>query len=145
MKNEEEKLRHAGTFFIRTLLGIIFLMQGYGKVFTMGVPHVYERFFKVFEDGVLPKWLIVFTAYYTSYVELIGGFLLVTGLFRKFAMYLLALDLLIVSFGHGLMEPIWDLSHVIPRAILLSALFLLPTDWDEWNLDKLIKQTTKSG
>jgi len=101
---------------------------------------VYEMFFKIFENTFLPKWLILSTAYYTSYVEMIGGFLLIIGLFRKYAMYLLALDLLIVSFGHGLMEPIWDLSHVIPRAILLTALFLLPVEWDKWNVDSLIKK-----
>ena len=136
---EQQKLRNAGMFFIRVLLGIIFFMQGYGKIFTMGMHKVYESFFKDFENTALPKWLIVSTAYYTSYVELIGGFLLISGLFRKFAMYLLALDLLIVSFGHGFMEPIWDLSHVIPRAILLSALFFLPTDWDKWHADGLIR------
>jgi putative oxidoreductase len=37
------------------------------------------------------------------------------------------------------MEPIWDLSHVIPRAILLSALFFLPKDWDRWNVDAFLK------
>ena len=128
-----------GLFFIRVLLGIIFLMQGYGKVFTIGVSKVYDMFFKVFETTWLPKWLIVSTAYFTSYVELVGGFLLIIGLFKKFALPLLAADLLIVSFGHGLLEPIWDLSHVIPRAILLSSILLLPAHWDKWNADTLLK------
>lgn len=50
---------------------------------------------------------------------------------------------LIVSFGHGLMEPIWDLSHVMPRAFLLSALLLLPIGWDTWSLDEWIKNKMK--
>jgi uncharacterized membrane protein YphA (DoxX/SURF4 family) len=136
----EERQRAAGIFFIRVLLGIIFLMQGYGKVFTMGLSVVYDRFFRVFENSILPKWLIITTTYYTSYVELIGGFLLIIGLFRRCAMYVLAVDLLIVSFGHGLMEPIWDLSHVIPRTILLAGLFFLPYSWDKWNADALLKK-----
>jgi len=140
MSKSQTPMQIPGIFFIRCLLGIIFLMQGYGKIFAIGVPKVYEMFFKIFENTFLPKWLILSTAYYTSYVEMIGGFLLIIGLFRKYAMYLLALDLLIVSFGHGLMEPIWDLSHVIPRAILLAALFLLPPEWDKWNVDSLIKK-----
>src|SRR5450755_3400227 len=129
--------------FIRTLLGIIFFMQGYGKLFTIGISQVYESFFKIFENTFLPKWLIVSTAYYTSFAELIGGFLLIAGLFRIYALYLLAFDLLIVSFGHGLMEPIWDLSHVIPRAFLLSALFMLPPVWDRWSGDEWIKNRRK--
>ncbi len=135
---KEERQRAAGMFFIRVLLGIIFFMQGFGKVFTMGLPVVYARFFRAFENSILPKWLIITTAYYTSYAELIGGFLLIIGLFRKCAMYVLAVDLLIVSFGHGLMEPIWDLSHVIPRSILLAILFFLPPSWDKWCFDALI-------
>jgi len=145
MNQEQTAFRTAGMFFIRTLLGIIFLMQGYGKLFTFGIHRVYGSFFKIFENTFLPKRLIVSTAYYTSFTELVGGFLLVAGFFRICAMYLLALDLLIVSFGHGLIEPIWDLSHVIPRAILLSALFLLPPIWDEWSADEYIKVRMKSG
>lgn len=130
--------RAAATCFTRVLLGIIFLMQGYGKIFTYGVPTIYHKFFDDFEKTFLPKWLLWATAYYTSYVELICGFSLVIGLFRKFALYLLAIDLLVVSFGHGLLEPIWDLQHVIPRAILLIALLLIPSQWDKWNLDELL-------
>lgn len=132
--------RPAGVFFARALLGIIFLMQGYGKVFTIGVPEVYEMFFKDFESTFLPKWLIVGTAYFSSYIELIAGFFLIIGLFRKYALFLLAIDLLVVSFGHGLMQPIWDLQHVIPRAILLSALLLFPDEWDKWNVDRNIRR-----
>jgi uncharacterized membrane protein YphA (DoxX/SURF4 family) len=131
-------MQTAGMFFIRTLLGIIFLMQGYGKIFTIGVGKVYDMFFKPFEATFLPKWLIISTAYYTSYIEMIGGLLLLIGLFRKYTLYLLAIGLLIVSFGHGLMEPIWDLSHVIPRAVFLAALMLLPFEMDKWNADSLI-------
>ena len=71
--------RAAALLFARALLGIIFLMQGYGKIFTYTVPKVYGMFFKDFEKTFLPKWLIWGTAYYTSYVELICGFLLIIG------------------------------------------------------------------
>jgi putative oxidoreductase len=132
--------RAAGLFFARALLGIIFLMQGYGKVFGFGVAKVYDLFFKDFEHTLLPKWLLWGTVYYTSYVELICGFLLMIGLLRQCSLFLLAANLLIVSFGHGLMEPIWDLQHVMPRAILLITLLLVPQRWDRWCLDRLIKQ-----
>lgn len=138
MKNESA--RAAGVLFTRVLLGIIFFMQGFGKVFTFTVPKVYHMFFKEFEATWLPKWLIWLTAYYTSYVEMICGFLLIIGLLRKFAIWLLAADLLVVSFGHGLMEPIWDLSHVTPRAILLITLFLVPREWDKWNGDRFLRR-----
>jgi len=130
--------RAAAVLFTRALLGIIILMQGYGKVFIFTVVKVYDMFFKDFEKTFLPKWLIWATAYYTSYVELICGFLLIFGIFRKYAFYLIAIDLLVVSFGHGMLEPIWDLQHVIPRAILLIALLVFPATWDKWHTDGLL-------
>ncbi len=139
----DKTTRAAALLFTRGLLGIIFFMQGYGKVFTYTAPKVYNMFFKDFEKTFLPKWLIYSTAYYTSYVELICGFLLIIGLFRKYALYLLAIDLFVVSFGHGLIEPIWDLQHVIPRAILLITLLLVPQQWDVWHTDSLIAGNKK--
>jgi len=134
-----QRMRIVGILFARMLLGIIFFFQGFGKIFTYSVPKVYLMFFKEFERTFLPKWVIWATAYYSSYAEMICGALLILGLFRKCAMYLLAIDLLIISFGHGLLEPIWDLSHVFPRAILLLILFFAPQDWDKWNLDQILK------
>jgi putative oxidoreductase len=131
--------RTFGMFFLRTLLGIIVLMQGWGKVFGWGLPKVYDMWFKDFEKTFLPKWLIWIAAYYSSYVELITGVLLIAGLFKRIALYLLAIDLLIVSYGHGLLEPIWDLQHVMPRAALVVTLLLLPGEWDQWTLDSLFK------
>lgn len=130
--------RTVAAFITRVLLGIIFLMQGYGKVFTFGMDNLYKGFAPY--EKQLPKFLVVFTAYYTTYVELIGGMLLVLGLLRNYALYALGSVLLIVSFGHGLSQPIWDLSHVFPRAVLLIALLVMPQEWDCWQLQKLLKR-----
>lgn len=126
-------------FLIRTILGLIFCLQGFSKIFKWGVSNMYENAFKGYEE-LLPKFLVVFTAYYTSYIELLAGFLLIIGLFRNYALYALASVLLIVSFGHGLQEGIWDLSHVMYRAILLIGLLLLPEVWDKWQVEKYFKQ-----
>lgn len=125
---------------IRLLLGFIFFFQGFGKVFKFGVDNVYNNFFAKAYDGILPQFVLQATAYYTSYIELIGGFLLVIGLKRDYALYALASVLVIVTFGHGLTEPIWDLSHVMYRAILLIVLLLLPKDWDQYSLDTILKK-----
>jgi len=70
------KLNQKLAFLIcRLILGLIFLMQGFGKVFTWGLDGVYnaEFFYPTFKD-LLPDYVIYATVYYTSYVELIGGF-----------------------------------------------------------------------
>lgn len=114
-------------------------MQGYGKVFTWGVENVYNMdfFYPTYQD-LLPEFIIRATAYYTSYIELIAGILLVLGLKRDYALYALASVLIIVSFGHGLANPIWDLSHVIYRTILLVTLLIIPKEYDRFSVDNLI-------
>lgn len=129
------------TFGIRTILGLIFLMQGYGKVFTIGVRNLIEMdfFHNTFKD-LLPFWLIKSTAYYTSYIELICGALLLVG-FKVFpSLYALLSVLVIVTFGHGLAEPIWDLSHLMYRLILIVSLLFVPNEWDKFSIDSYIKQ-----
>ena len=126
---------------MRLLLGFIFLMQGYGKIFTFGVDGVFNNFFNTEQYAMFPVFVLKFTAYYTSYIELIAGFLLVIGLQRDYALYALASVLVIVSFGHGVAEPIWDLSHVMYRTILLVPLLLLPTHWDIFSIDHILNKS----
>jgi hypothetical protein len=45
MDPEQQKLKCRYVFY-PGLLGIIFFMQGYGKIFTMGIHKVYESFLK---------------------------------------------------------------------------------------------------
>lgn len=123
---------------IRLILGFLFFWQGYGKVFKFGIDNVYGNFFKKTYEDLLPDFLILGTAYYTTFAELIGGFLLVIGLGRDWALYALALVLVVVTFGHGMAEPIWDVSHVMVRALFLIPLLLLPKEWDTFSLDYLI-------
>lgn len=130
-----QRNRNIALLTLRLILGFIFLMQGYGKVFGFGVDAVYQNFFLGSHGELLPNWLLLITAYFTSYAELIGGLMLVIGFKRDWALYLLAAVLVIVTIGHGMKEPIWDLSHVMPRTILLAAILLLPAEWDRFRLD----------
>ena len=137
--------RTIAVLLTRLLLGLIFFLQGFGKVFTWGVENVYQMdYFHETYKNLLPDYITYPTAYYTSYVELIGGFLLVLGFKRDYALYALASVLVIVTFGHGLAEPIWDLSHVMYRAILLIALLIIPKEWDRYSLDMYTRKFRSS-
>ena len=131
---------------LRLILGFIFLMQGFGKVFTWGVENVYNMdfFYGTYKD-LLPEFIIRATAYYTSYVELIAGLLVVLGLKRDYALYALASVLVIVTFGHGLADPVWNLSHVMYRTMLLVTLLILPREWDKFSVDGLINKYTRAN
>ncbi len=128
-----------GILITRLLLGFIFLMQGIGKVFSIGMDNMTASFEQGYGE-LLPDFLIYFAAYYTSYVELLGGALLVIGFKRDWALYALGLVLVIVTFGHGLSTPIWDLSDVMFRAVLLIPLLLLPAEWDKFSIDGLLRK-----
>ena len=128
---------------IRLILGFVFFFQGFGKVFKFGLDTVYKNFFQSSYSELLPDFLLLFTAYYTSLIELIGGFLLIIGFKRDLTLYFLASVLVIVTFGHGLKEPIWDLSHVMFRTILLVSLLLLPKSYDLFSIDGFINYKSK--
>ena len=135
--------QNIGLLTLRLLLGFLFFFQGYGKVFKFGVNNVYNNFFKKTYEDLLPDFLTYGTAYFTSYVELIAGFMLIIGLKRDWALYALASVLVIVTFGHGLAEPIWDASHVLVRAVFLIPLLLLPKEWDKYSVDNLLNRSKK--
>ena len=125
---------------IRLLLGVIFFFQGFGKVFKFGLANVYNNFFLKSYSDIFPDFLLLIISYYTSIAELVAGFLVIIGFKRDYALYVLASVLIIVSIGHGIKDPIWDLSHVMYRAILLIALLLLPKNLDIFSLDFLLKK-----
>ena len=130
--------RNVAILTLRLLLGFIFFFQGYGKVFKFGIDNVYNNFFKGKYEELLPDFLLLITAYYTTFAELICGLMLIIGIKRDWALYALVSVLVVVSFGHGLADPIWDTSHVLVRAIFLIPLLLLPREWDKFSLDNLI-------
>jgi putative oxidoreductase len=137
MKNSNQAF---GLFFLRSLLGTIFLMQGWGKVFQFGIWSLYENVFKPFET-MLPKPILLVVLFFTTFAELLGGTLLILGWQRKWTYRILAMVLLLVTFGHGLESPIWDLQHVVFRSLLLMPLFFLPEEWDLFSLDFRLNQT----
>lgn len=104
---------------------------------------MYKNFFLNSYSDLLPDFLLLITAYYTSLIELIAGLLLIIGLKTNYALYALASVLVIVTIGHGLKEPIWDLSHVMYRTALLIPLLLLPRNLDIYSIDNLINRKLK--
>ena len=125
-----------GILFIRLLLGIILFMQGYGKVFTFGLEAV-SGFFTPYKE-MLPSFLVDFTFYFTTFGEFIFGLTIMLGLFRNISYLSVALILILVSFGHGLQDVVWDMQHVMYRAILLIPLFFFSIEKDKFALDNLL-------
>jgi uncharacterized membrane protein YphA (DoxX/SURF4 family) len=134
-------------FIARVFLGLLFFLQGYDKVFRIGVKQVIETFQSSLSSKGMPKSFTVMGVYFTSYIELIGGALLIIGFVKYYCLYLLGFDLLFAAFAFGMIEPVWDMKHIFPRLALLIFLMVIPSQWDvisvdyAWSLIKFMKAT----
>jgi uncharacterized membrane protein YphA (DoxX/SURF4 family) len=134
-------------FIARVFLGLVFFLQGYDKVFRMGVKQVIQTIHTPLSSKGVPEFISIFGAYFTSYVELICGALLIVGFVKYYCLYLLGFDLLFAAMAFGIVEPVWDMRHIFPRLALLIFLMVIPSRWDViavdyvWSLIKFIKST----
>lgn len=134
-------------FLARVFLGMLFFLQGYDKVFRLGVKQVVETVHNSLSSKGVPPFITRLGAYFTSYIELICGGLLIIGFVKYYCLYLLGFDLLFAALAFGIMEPVWDMKHIFPRLVLLIFLMVIPSQWDVisvdyvWSLIKFMKST----
>lgn len=128
----------AAVLIARTLLGLLFFFQGYDAVFRVKIANVITTYEESFENKGIPRFITAAGAWFTSYAELIGGLLLIAGLFQYYALYLLGLNLLIASLAFSMVSPMWDMRFVFPRLALLLFLIAVPASWDLFSLDHLL-------
>ena len=125
---------------LRVILGILFFMQGYDKVIRVKMPEVINTFKFEFGKVQIPHFIIVFGAYFSSYIELICGFTLILGLFTKYSLCLIGLDLLLVTAAFSLINPVWDMKVVFPRIIIWCALMVMPNSYNTIALDYFLSK-----
>jgi len=122
----------------RLMVGSIFFIQGYDKVFKIGNKEVFTTIQPAFKKIGMPNQFTNAFTFITSWIEMLGGLLLIIGLFKYLMIYLLGIDLLIVLIGMSLIDPVMDLKLIFPRFILLLILLLLPREADVLCLDNFI-------
>ncbi len=123
---------------IRFFAGILFLFQGYDKLFKVKMKGVIFSFTADSDRQHIPRGFVTLIAYYTSITEFGGGILLMLGLFTNFTLYALGFDLLLVCFAFTYMQPMWDMKHVFPRFLLIVLLLLLPEAYNAFSMDALL-------
>lgn len=122
----------------RTFLGLLFIFQGYDAIFKIGLKEVVNTYHLEFSKKHVPRTLTKRLAWFTSYTELIGGGLLIIGLWQYIALYLLGINLLIAAVGFGLITPLWDTRHVWLRLALILFLLMVPVSFFQWSIDALM-------
>lgn len=128
------------TLFARLVLDLIFFMAGVGKIFQLGPIEHARKYFLPFSDTFLPVWSLWLTGVTIPVVELVAGALLILGLRIRDALIALGFVLVIVTFGHLLRDPLFNLSgHVIPRLALLLFLLWSPRELDRFSVDYFVK------
>ena len=125
--------------FARLVVGLIFFMAGFWKVFQLGPLEHARKYFLPFADTFLPVWSLWAVGVIIPFVELIAGGLIILGLRTREALVALGFVLAIVTFGHLLKEPLYEFhTHVIPRLALVLFVLLLPRTDDRFSIDYLL-------
>lgn len=123
-------------FFVRFLLGLIFLMAGWWKTFELGPAGHVREFFLPFADTWIPLWLLWTVGAVIPIVELVAGGLMCLGFRVREAGIALGFILMVVAYGHLLKEPLYDTTHhIFPRLVLLTFVLVAPAERDLLSLD----------
>ncbi len=128
-------------FTVRWVLGLIFFMAGWYKVWTMTpMGHARTYFIGQFaEDTWIPSWMLWPVGVSIPVVELLAGAMVCLGLLRRPAYIALAAILVTVTYGHLLLEPLYDTtSNIFPRLALLVFVWVAPRQHDVLSLDALV-------
>lgn len=123
---------------LRVFCGVIFLYQGYDKLFRVKIKGVTEAFQANIEKHHIPRFILMMAAVFTSVAEFFGGLFLIIGLFKTVSLTLLGIDLIIVGIAFSMLEPVWDMRHVFPRLLMVLILLVLPNDWELFSLDHVM-------
>ena len=90
-------LQPFGALCMRLVLGVAMFVHGWAKVVPLGGLHSHDLFSGInhFAHYVttlgLPHWL----GYVSALTEFLGGFLLIVGLFTRFAAFMVAVNMLV--------------------------------------------------
>jgi uncharacterized membrane protein YphA (DoxX/SURF4 family) len=127
--------------FARLVLGLIFGMAGWGKVFRMGpMEHAHKYFVDPYAASWIPSWLLWGLGLAIPFVELASGWLVVVGVFVRPALVALGIVLAVVTYGHLLSNFLYEFNtHVIPRLGLLLFILVMPREHDVLSLEHLLR------
>jgi putative oxidoreductase len=123
--------------FARVILGFIFFMAGVWKVFQLGpLEHARRLFVEPYAQTFLPRWSLWATGASVPVVELVAGALLLVGWHTRPALFALGGVLMLVTFGHLVLDPLYEFhTHVIPRTALLLFVLVMPHGEDRVSVD----------
>ena len=133
----DQTMRAVGVLTARVILGLIFGMAGYWKTFELTpIGHAQKLFIVPYANTWIPVWMLWATGTIIPVVELVTGWMVVAGWRVRECLVALGLVLITVTYGHLLIEPLFNFNgHVIPRTLLLLVVAFTPRDADWFSVD----------
>ncbi len=127
-------------FIVRWILGLLFLMACYWKVFVLTpAGHAQQFFVEGFSETWIPTWLLNLFGYSIPFLELVAGLLICIGFRTREALIAVGLLLVITTYGHSLQQPLFDIDgHTFTRLALIVFLLLAPVGNDRYSIDHLL-------
>jgi len=122
---------------IRIFTGLLFLFQGYDKLFKVGLKACVETFYDDSNKLKIPNPILWLVVIYTTFAEFFGGLFLIFGFLYSFTLLALGIDLIFVAFAFGMIQPMWDTKHAFPRFLLIILNMFVLIQFDKYSLDKL--------
>jgi putative oxidoreductase len=137
LTREDANRRSWAILIARLILALIFFMAGAWKVFSLGpLEHARRLFVEPYARTFLPVWSLWATGTLVPFVELVAGALLLVGFRIRDSLVALGGVLVLVTFGHLLLEALYEFhTHVIPRAALLLFVLAMPATQDRFSID----------
>lgn len=134
-------------FIVRWILGLLFLMAGYWKVFVLTPgEHARKFFVEGFADSWIPEWLLNLLGLSIPVLELVAGLLLCIGLRTRAALIFVGLLLIVTTYGHALQQPLFDIAgHTFTRLALIIFLLLAPAGSDSFSVDHWLSSRRASA
>lgn len=122
-------------FIARIFLGFLFFLEGYDVIIRVGTQLFTETLQLHDSEKGPPKKITITGVWIISFIQLIGGLLLIIGFVKYYVLYLLGLNLVVASIAYGIIKPMWDMQFAFPRLVILIFLLIAPSQWDVLSVD----------
>jgi uncharacterized membrane protein YphA (DoxX/SURF4 family) len=132
-------LQSSSLLLLRLILGVLFLFQGYDKIFRIGIASVADATTTPETQRIMSKSFFRGLIFLSSWIELLAGIMLIIGYQRDFWLVMLGADMLGTALIFSIIKPMWDMRYYLPRLLLLLVLMLAPEAWDVFRIDSLLK------
>jgi putative oxidoreductase len=130
-----EKLRPLALLLLRCGLALVFLFHGYPKLFGKTAVFV-----SAFQGIGLPGYLV----YVVGGIEVLGGLMLLSGLYTRPAALLLVLDMVAALWKYNFNEGVYAVGeYELPLVLGLAALLIATTGAGPVSLDRLIARSRR--